>query len=212
MSIAILSPLPGDTVQTPVTITTAYDFGTGSYTITKTVTNGSAPYTTATLTGNGLVSASISTTAIGAATATSTPTGGGSANSVSFTVGTTSSPPPIIIETILPPPPPPPPPPPAHAYGLVRGPDPDAGRKKYNAKGSIKGTGITQVEYRVLEIDLTTLSWNVVVGYTAANVAGNNWIANGIEFTPRARCQYALQARGRTATGVSGQFTMAIKL
>jgi len=215
MSVAILSPLAGDTTTSPVAISTAYDFSSGPCTITTSLT-GAAANTTGALSGVGLTACSLATASTGPVSASSTanPASGGS-SSVAFTIGTGTAPP-IIIETIdpNPPPPPPPPGPPVPGPGPLQQMAPQiAALKDYKAKGSIKGAGIVQVKYRVLQVNLTTLAWLVVVPYAAANINGNNWNANSIKFTPAAKCAYALQVEGYNATGGKvAQFTKAIVL
>lgn len=220
MSLVIIAPLAGDTVMSPVTVTTSYEFSSGSFTITTDLT-GATPASSGSVTGTGSFSPSMATTATGAVTASSSasPSGGGASSSVTFTIGTGGNPPPIIIETVLPSPPPPPPPvSPVVATGsfAAKAAAPaaaPAGNKKYNVKGSIKNTGVKAVKYSVLQVDLTNLQWTVVVASTDAQVGGNNWHANDVPIVPLAHCQYVVQAQGFDINGnLLGQFTMAVKL
>ncbi|MFO0801690.1 MAG: hypothetical protein U0791_01020 [Gemmataceae bacterium] len=209
MSVAILSPLSGDTVSSPVAVSVAYDFTAGACSLTTSIT-GSTPSTAGPFSNASIWPFSFTTTTTGnvTATATASPSSGGS-NSVAFTIGTGAGGPPIIIETIDPNPPPPPPPPPG-PLGMLGAAAP---MKDFKAKGSIKGTTITQVRYRVLQVNLGAISWSTVVPNTNANVGGNSWHINSIKFTPAAKCQYALQVDGLDASGNKvAQFTKAIAL
>jgi hypothetical protein len=214
MSVAILCPLAGDTVASPVGVTVAYDFTSGACSLTGTVT-GSLPSTVGPFSNASTASFSLPTTSTGpaSASATASPISGGS-GMTAFTIGSGGSTPPIIIETIDPILPPPPPPPPQGGTALRMAPVAAAAPgKNYKAKGSIKGTTIVQVKYRVLQVNLTTLAWTVVVPYTAANINGNNWNVNNIAFNTAANCQYSLQVEGYDATGGRvSQFTKAIIL
>lgn len=209
MSIGILCPQPGDIVISPVIVSVAYDFGANTYDIAASVTGGSGAGNSTGLTGSGFCSSSISTTAIGAASATATPTGGGTTQTVNFTIGSTGgggggTPPPIIIESVDPSPPP---------QGTIPSFAMGVGNTKFKAKGSIKGTGITGVDYRVIELDMTVGANGVVneiIPFAAAQITGNNWKTPQFQINPKAGCQYAVQARGKTANGNSGQFTMII--
>lgn len=214
MSVAILCPLAGDTVSSPVGVTVAYDFTNGACSLTATVT-GSLPSTVGPFNNASTASFSLATTSTGAATATAnaSPITGGS-SMTAFTIGSGSGSPPVIIETIEPilPPPPPPPPPGGTALRMAPAVAP-AARKNYKAKGSIKGAAIVQVKYRVLQVNLATMAWSEVVPNTDAKVGGNNWQVNDIAFNAAANCQYSLQVTGYDAAGGRvSQFTMAINL
>ena len=212
MSLVIIAPMPGDTVINPVLVTTAYEFTSGNFTITTTLT-GAMAATSGSVTGLGSFSANMATTATGPVTAASScsPSSGGAENSVSFTIGTSSNPPPIIIETVLPSSPPPPPP---MQGARANYPVPAAAGKKFNIKGKIKNSpNIKSVRYRIMQVDLTTLQWTVAVDYKKIPLNGNNWHDNDVPLTPQAHCQYTVQADALDASDNSlGQFSMGVKL
>jgi hypothetical protein len=156
MSVAILSPLDGDTVVSPVTVSTSYSFNSGTFTLTDSVganTDPNPPAVSGVGVYNPAILVPVTVPTVFTVTAVTNPDGGSSSQAnVTVTPPGTDM---VDIATIDAVPPPPP------AAGAA-GP---AAKNKFKVKGKTKqGSGPvpTKVTCKAYQVDVTTNTWTEV--------------------------------------------------